>query len=96
MSPKDASDAKDSAEAPPARKRNGVMAGKRGLIMGVANSHSMAWGIARALYAEGADLAFTYQNEATERRVAPLAESLGASVLVPCDVEDTAAIETAF
>lgn len=96
MSPKDEIDAKEAAEAPPARNPNGVMAGKRGLIMGVANGHSMAWGIARAIYAEGAELAFTYQNEAIERRVAPLAESLGASVLMPCDVEDEAAVETAF
>lgn len=76
----------------------GLMRGKRGLIMGVANDHSIAWGIAKALAAEGADLAFTYQGEALGKRVKPLAETLGAEIVVPCDVEklDTvdAAIET--
>ena len=55
-----------------------LMAGKRGLVMGVANDRSIAWGIARALHAEGAELAFTYQGEAFEKRVVPLAQSLGA------------------
>ena len=65
----------------------GLMRGKRGLIMGVANDHSIAWGIAQALAAEGAELAFTYQGEALGRRVKPLAHSLGADLVVPCDVE---------
>ena len=65
----------------------GLMRGKRGLIMGVANDHSIAWGIAQALAAEGAELAFTYQGEALGRRVKPLAQSLGADLVVPCDVE---------
>ena len=63
------------------------MAGKRGLIMGVANDRSIAWGIANTLTAHGAELAFTYQNEAMERRVRPLAESIDSKIIVPCDVE---------
>ena len=73
-----------------------LMQGKRGLIMGVANDHSIAWGIARTLAAHGATLAFTYQGEALGRRVKPLADSLGASVLLPCDVEQTASIDATF
>jgi enoyl-[acyl-carrier protein] reductase I len=68
----------------------GLMQGKRGLIMGVANDHSIAWGIAKALAAEGATLAFTYQGEALGKRVRPLAQSLGSTLILPCDVEDTA------
>ena len=74
----------------------GLMTGKRGLIMGVANDHSIAWGIAKALAAEGAELAFTYQGEALGKRVTPLAESLGSSVLLPCDVEDIASVDAGF
>ena len=74
----------------------GLMRGKRGLIMGVANDHSIAWGIAKALAAEGAELAFTYQGEALGRRVKPLAATLGATVIVPCDVEDPASVDGAF
>lgn len=66
----------------------GLMAGKRGVILGVANNKSIAWGIARALRREGASLALTYANEAIEKRVQPLAEELGASVVVPCDVTE--------
>ncbi|RFB78099.1 enoyl-[acyl-carrier-protein] reductase FabI [Methylovirgula sp. 4M-Z18] len=72
------------------------MRGKRGLIMGVANNHSIAWGIAKAVADEGAELAFTYQGEALGKRVKPLAESLGASLVIPCDVEDIASVDTAF
>src|SRR3989454_184268 len=72
------------------------MQGKRGLIMGVANDHSIAWGIARTLAAQGATLAFTYQGEALGRRVKPLAQSLGASLLLPCDVEQRASVDAAF
>jgi enoyl-[acyl-carrier protein] reductase I len=72
------------------------MAGKRGLIMGVANDHSIAWGIAKAVAAEGASLAFTYQGEALGRRVKPLAESLGSSLAIPCDVEDLASVDALF
>ncbi|MCS6881018.1 MAG: enoyl-ACP reductase [Oscillochloridaceae bacterium] len=64
----------------------GLMDGKRGLILGVANDHSIAWGIAQALHREGAILGFTYASEALERRVRPLAESLGAPLIAPCDV----------
>ncbi len=73
-----------------------LMAGKRGLIMGVANDHSIAWGIATALAAQGAELAFTYQGEAFGRRVRPLAESLGAKLVLPCDVEDIATVDAVF
>ncbi|MSO71101.1 MAG: SDR family oxidoreductase [Alphaproteobacteria bacterium] len=74
----------------------GLLTGKRGLIMGVANDHSIAWGIARAAFGAGAELAFTYQGEAFERRVRPLAESLGAGVIAPCDVEDRASLDAVF
>ncbi len=73
-----------------------LMAGKRGLVMGVANDHSIAWGIARTLAAHGAELAFTYQGEAFGRRVQPLAESVGSSIVVPCDVEDIATVDQVF
>ena len=74
----------------------GLMAGKRGLVMGVANDHSIAWGIARALGAQGAELAFTYQGEALGRRVGPLAGTLGSSLVFPCDVEDLASVDATF
>ncbi|MCJ2048169.1 enoyl-ACP reductase FabI [Methylobacterium sp. J-070] len=74
----------------------GLMAGKRGLIMGVANDHSIAWGIAKALHAEGARLAFTYQGEALGRRVAPLAAKLDSDIVLPCDVEDLASLDATF
>ncbi len=73
-----------------------LMQGKRGLVMGVANDHSIAWGIARTLAAEGATLAFTYQGEALGKRVRPLAQSLGATLIVPCDVEDIASVDAVF
>lgn len=73
-----------------------LMAGKRGLIMGVANQNSIAWGIAKALAAEGAQLAFTYQGEALGKRVKPLAESVGSSLVLPCDVEDLASVDGVF
>ena len=73
-----------------------LMAGKRGLVMGVANDHSIAWGIARMLGAHGAELAFTYQGEAFGRRVRPLAESLGSRLVLPCDVEDGASVAAVF
>lgn len=74
----------------------GLMAGKRGLIMGVANDHSIAWGIAKTLAAQGADLAFTHQGEALGRRVAPLAANLGSRIVLPCDVEDLASVDAVF
>jgi enoyl-[acyl-carrier protein] reductase I len=73
-----------------------LMQGKRGLVMGVANDHSIAWGIAKALTAQGAELAFTYQGEALGRRVKPLAQSLGSDAVLPCDVEDLASVDAAF
>ncbi|AYO81099.1 enoyl-ACP reductase FabI [Methylobacterium brachiatum] len=74
----------------------GLMAGKRGLIMGVANDHSIAWGIARTLHAHGAKLAFTYQGEALGRRVAPLAARVDSDIVLPCDVEDIASVNATF
>jgi len=73
-----------------------LMAGKRGLVMGVANDRSIAWGIAKATHAQGAELAFTYQGEALEKRVRPLADSVGAKVVLPCDVTDDASIDAVF
>jgi enoyl-[acyl-carrier protein] reductase I len=74
----------------------GIMQGKRGLIMGVANGHSIAWGIARELAAQGAKLAFTFQGEAFGKRVAPLAKEAGSEFLIPCDVEDIASMDAVF
>jgi len=74
----------------------GLMKGKRGLVMGVANDHSIAWGIASKLAEAGAELAFTYQGEAFGRRVKPLADSVGAKLLLPCDVEDLASVDAVF
>jgi enoyl-[acyl-carrier protein] reductase I len=73
-----------------------LMAGKRGLIMGVANERSIAYGIARVLAGQGAELAFTYQGEAFGRRAVPLAESLGAKIILPCDVMDVASVDSVF
>ena len=75
---------------------SGLMKGKRGLVMGVANDHSIAWGIARTLAEHGAELAFTYQGEAFGRRVKPLADSVGAELLLPCDVEDISTVDQVF
>jgi enoyl-[acyl-carrier protein] reductase I len=73
-----------------------MMKGKRGLVMGVANDHSIAWGIARLLAAHGAEIAFSYQGEAQLRRLKPLADSIGAKILLPCDVEDDNQMDAAF
>ena len=73
-----------------------LMSGRRGLVMGVANDHSIAWGIAERLHAHGAELAFTYQGEAFGKRVKPLAEELGSKIVLPCDVEDPATVESVF
>lgn len=73
-----------------------LMKGRRGLTMGVANKNSIAWAIARQLHAQGAELAFTYQDKALERRVRPLAESVGAEIIVPCDVTDDASMDACF
>ena len=74
----------------------GLVQGKRGLIMGVANDHSIAWGIAKSLAEHGAELAFTYQGDALLKRVKPLAESIGSNFLMPCDVEDIASVDAVF
>ena len=80
--------------APPLRGT--LMEGKRGVIMGVANNRSLAWGIAEACAAQGAQLAFSYQGEALERRVRPLAASVGSDLVVPCDVTDDSSVDAAF
>src|SRR5690349_2698882 len=73
-----------------------LMKGKRGLIMGIANDHSIAWGIARTLAAHGAEMAFTYQGDALGKRVKPLAQSLKAELVLPCDVENIASVDEVF
>ncbi len=82
-------------DASPIPKGN-LMQGKRGVVMGVANDRSIAWGIAAACAAQGAELAFTYQGDALGKRVRPLAESVGSRLTVPCDVSDDASIDAAF
>ena len=86
----------NDAEPAPSIPKGTLMVGKRGLIMGVANDRSIAWGIAQAIAAQGGEVAFTYQGEALEKRVRPLAESLGSSLVVPCDVADDADMDAAF
>jgi enoyl-[acyl-carrier protein] reductase I len=76
--------------------QQGLMGGKKGLIMGVANDHSLAWGIAKALASQGASLAFTYQGEVLKKRVVPLAESLNSNLLLECDVTDEGQLEKTF
>lgn len=73
-----------------------LMAGKRGLVMGVANNRSIAWGIARACADAGAELALTYQGDAIEKRVRPLAEDIGAEIVLPCDVSDATSLDAVF
>src|SRR5437868_1415640 len=73
-----------------------LMKGKRGLVMGIANDHSIAWGIARTLAAHGAELAFTYQGDALGKRVKPLAKSLDSELVLPCDVEHVATVDAVF
>jgi enoyl-[acyl-carrier protein] reductase I len=73
-----------------------LMEGKKGLIMGVANDRSMAWGIAQALAAHGADIALTYQGDALKKRVVPLAEAIGSTLVLPCDVNDNASLDDVF
>ena len=74
----------------------GIMEGRRGLVMGIANDKSIAWGIARACAAHGATMAFTYQGEALKKRVGPLAEQAGVELVLPCDVTDAASIDAVF
>ena len=73
-----------------------LLAGRKGLVMGVANDRSLAWGIARAAASHGAELAFTYQGEALAKRVRPLADSVGSSMVLPCDVTDAASLDAVF
>src|SRR5271156_594327 len=73
-----------------------LMKGKRGLVMGIANDHSIAWGIAKALAAQGAELAFTYQGEALGKRVRPLAQSVGSDLVLECDVTNEASLDAVF
>ena len=75
---------------------NGIMNGKRGMVMGVANDRSIAWGIAEAVAKQGAEIAFTYQGDALEKRVRPLAEKVGSNIIIPCDVSSDEAIEETF
>ena len=74
----------------------GLMSGRRGLVMGVANDKSIAWGIAQACHEQGARLAFTYQGEALGKRVQPLADSIGSDIVLPCDVTDEASLDAVF
>ena len=76
--------------------KTGIMAGRRGLIMGVANDHSIAWGIAQVLASQNAEMAFTYQGEAYARRLKPLADSVGSALVLPGDVEDEAQLDAVF
>ena len=75
---------------------DGLMKGKRGLVMGVANDHSIAWAIAKSLHAQEAELAFTYQGDAFGKRLEPLAASVGSTIMIPCDVEDIATVDNVF
>jgi len=87
----------DGESAPASAPAQGtLMRGKRGLIMGVANDRSIAWGIAAACAAQGAEIAFSFQGEALEKRVRPLADSIGATLVLPCDVSDDASIDACF
>src|SRR5665213_2872691 len=79
-----------------AQPRTGLMAGKRGLIMGVANDHSIAWGIAQVLASQGATIAFTYQGDAQKKRLGPLAASLGSQIVLPADVESDEQLDAVF
>jgi len=84
------------AEIGMAEAKTGLMAGKRGLIMGVANDHSIAWGIAQMLSSQGAELAFTYQGDAQAKRLKPLAESIGSKIVLPGDVEKDSDLDAIF
>ncbi len=88
--------ASDTDPVSDSRPATGLMQGKRGLVMGVANDHSIAWGIARMLAAHGAELAFSYQGDGFRKRVEPLAQSVGSDMCLSCDVTDAASIEQVF
>ena len=86
----------DSTRSETLPLKGNLMFGKRGLVMGVANERSLAWGIAAACASQGAQLAFTYQGDALGKRVRPLAGSVGSTLVLPCDVGDDAAIDATF
>jgi enoyl-[acyl-carrier protein] reductase I len=86
----------ETADGTPGPATGTLMAGKRGLILGVANNRSIAWGIAKAARAQGAEIALTYQGDALKKRVVPLAEELGSRIVLPCDVTDTASMDAVF
>lgn len=86
----------EQTQSNPQASNQGLMAGKRGIIFGVANKSSLAWGIAQHLHAQGAEIAFTYMGDALLKRVQPLAESVGSTVLLPCDVTDESQINAVF
>lgn len=90
------SDAADTSSVEEGPVKGDLMRGKRGVVMGVANDRSIAWAIAAAVAAQGGEIAFTYQGEALGKRVRPLAESIGATLVLPCDVSDDAAIDETF
>jgi len=79
-----------------AEAKTGLMAGKRGLVMGVANDHSIAWGIAQMLASQGAQIAFTYQGDAQKKRLGPLAQSIGSTIVLPADVESDEQLDAVF
>src|ERR1700676_2926564 len=79
-----------------AEAKSGLMAGKRGLVMGVANDHSIAWGIAQVLASQGAEIAFTYQGDAQKKRLGPLAQSIGSAIVLPADVEKDEELDAVF
>src|ERR1043165_8959894 len=79
-----------------AEAKTGLMAGKRGLVMGVANDHSIAWGIAQMLASQGAEIAFTYQGDAQKKRLGPLAASIGSKLVMPADVESDEQVDAVF
>ena len=89
-------DQKTPKDLPVVEAKTGLMAGKRGLIMGVANDHSIAWGIAQVLASHGAELAFTYQGDAQKKRLTPLAASIGSKIVMPADVESDEQLDAAF
>jgi enoyl-[acyl-carrier protein] reductase I len=89
-------DQKTPKDAVVADARTGLMSGKRGLIMGVANDHSIAWGIAQVLAGHGAEIAFTYQGEAQKKRLTPLAASIGSKIVMPADVESDEQLDAVF
>lgn len=96
MTPLESTPGDPPSEAPAGGPPRGLLAGRRGLVVGVANKRSLAWGIARRAHEEGAELAFTFQGDALERRVRPLAESIGSAIVEPLDVTDDAQIEATF